>query len=175
MDVSPKFLYISKHVDDRPFSNHGLSIYMSSFLQAVDAGFRMWEVGMNFYRGNDKLEVFQTASLSRAVSWNLITNKNCLFPAIFRRKLVIWGTIGGICLNLCDLFLMSKNCNVGFKQDETFLPTFSWRQSFKVNLPNWIRLVVTPMVFGRLKNLRILTAKAFLYCSWWHARASPRC
>lgn len=68
MDVSPKFLCISKHVDDRPFSNHGLSIYHSSFLQAVDAGFLMWEVGMNFYRGNDKLEVFQTASLSRAVS-----------------------------------------------------------------------------------------------------------
>lgn len=41
---------------------------------------------------------------------------------------------------------MSKSCKVGFKQDETFLPTFSWRQSFKVNLPNWIRLAVTPMV-----------------------------
>ena len=79
--------------------------------------------------------------------------------------MVIWGTIGGICLNVCDVFLMSKNCNVGFKQDETFLPAFSWRQSFKVNLPNSIGLVVTPMVFGRLKNLRILTAKAFLYCS----------
>lgn len=37
--------------------------------------FLMWEVGMNFYRRNDKLEVFQTASSSRAVSWNLITYK----------------------------------------------------------------------------------------------------